>query len=60
MKTSTMTVMAAGVVAGLMMGAAGMAVKEALVPAKSNSKKMVSTALNSMGEMFTSIAKYTG
>jgi hypothetical protein len=60
MKTSTMTVMAAGVVAGLMMGAAGMAVKEALVPTKSNSKKMVSTALNSMGEMFTSIAKYTG
>ena len=55
-----MTVMAAGVVAGLMMGAAGMAVKEALVPTKSNSKKMVSTALNSMGEMFTSIAKYTG
>jgi hypothetical protein len=30
------------------------------VPTKSNSKKMVSTALNSMGEMFTSIAKYTG
>ena len=55
-----MSVMAAGVVAGMMMGAAGMAVKDLLMPPKSNSKKMITTALNSVGEMFTGIAKYTG
>ena len=60
MKTSTMGIMAAGMVAGMMMGAAGMAVKDMLMPPKSNSKKMITTALNSVGEMFTGLAKYTG
>lgn len=63
MKSSTMGIMAASVVAGMMMGAAGVAVKDMLMEPKSKSnngtKKMISTALGSVGEIFTGLSKYT-
>ena len=58
MKSSAVGI-TAGVVAGVMLGAAaGLAVKNAMTP-KSTMKKTVSSALDTMGKMFSSLAKFT-
>lgn len=49
----------AGIVTGVMLGTAvGMAVKSMTTP-KSPMKKKVSAALDTMGEMFSNLAKFT-
>ncbi len=57
-KSSTMG-LTAGIVTGVMLGTAvGMAVKSMTTP-KSPMKKKVSAALDTMGEMFSNLAKFT-
>ena len=57
--TSTPMGLTAGVVAGVVLGAAvGLAVKNAMMP-KSPAKKKLSTALDTVGEMFSGLAKFT-
>ncbi len=58
-KSSTMSGIAAGMVAGMMLGTVvGVSVKNMMTP-KSPMKKKVSSALNTMSDMFGSLAKFT-
>ncbi|MBP3321459.1 MAG: hypothetical protein J6M12_03815 [Clostridia bacterium] len=59
MKATTMGI--AGMMAGMMLGtAAGYAVKSMMTPKPSGTKKAISGAIGTVGEMLTNISKQNG